>query len=67
VNKRITEKIALSPDLLNPSSSAAMGETIRASITALRKAYSVLGLPIAVGSTIDQQLWQQITKDGLVQ
>jgi hypothetical protein len=67
VNKRITEKIVLSQDLINPSSSAAMGETIRASITALRKAYSALGLPIAVGSAIDQQLWQQITKDGLVQ
>jgi hypothetical protein len=67
VNKRVTEKIALAPELITPSSSAAVGETIRSSITALRKAYSALGLPIAAGSALDQQLWQQITKDGLVQ
>ncbi|MFK4387448.1 MULTISPECIES: hypothetical protein [unclassified Bradyrhizobium] len=67
VNKRVTEKIALPPELGTTSSNVAVGETIRSSITALRKAYSALGLPIAAGSAIDQQLWQQITKDGLVQ
>jgi len=67
VNKRTTEKITPSPELTGPASGAPMGDTIRASITALRKAYASLGLPFGAGSAIDQQLWQQITRDGLVQ
>jgi hypothetical protein len=67
VNQRVTEKITSPSELTNPASNAAMGDTIRRSITALRKAYGSAGLPIASGSAIDQQLWQQITRDGLVQ
>jgi hypothetical protein len=67
VNKRVADKIVLPTELINPAANAAMGDTIRASVTALRKAYASLGLPIAAGSAIDQQLWKQITKDGLVE
>jgi len=67
VNKRAPEKITPPPELTNPTANAPMGDTIRASITALRKAYASLGLPFGAGSAIDQQLWQQITRDGLVQ
>ncbi len=67
-NKRIAnaaEKITAPPELVNPASNAPVGDTIRASIKALRTAYAGLGIP--AGSSIDQQLWKQITKDGLVQ
>jgi hypothetical protein len=67
VNKRVAEKITSPPDLTSPTGNAAMGDTIRASITALRRAYASLGLPIAAGSAIDPQLWKQITRDGLVE
>jgi hypothetical protein len=65
VNKRAATKITVPPELL--SADATMGDSIRSSVTALRTAYASEGLQIAQGSSIDSQLWKQITKDGLVQ
>jgi hypothetical protein len=67
VNSRLTgNKIAKPPALVSPAPGSPMGDSIRASVTALRTAYASSN-GIAAGSSIDPQLWKLITRDALAE